>query len=255
MPKLKRSRVDRLIAHYRQVPMREAQRLLAANQVTLNGKVLNNRQQVVSYLDDLRVAGQPLSDVEPCYLMLHKPAGVLSATKDPQFQTVLDLVPTQLCCDVKSLHYAGRLDRASTGLMLLTNDGKWSKRIASANSVTDSKAQVEPKAQMQMQMSQVPKYYRVTVANKLKPEDVTAFAQGFYFATEDCWTKPAVLKIISAYQAEVVLVEGRYHQIKRMFARCHNRVLALHRYRIGALSLDIAAGECRTLRPQEIAWF
>lgn len=234
-PKLKRSRLDRMIAHYQQIPMREAQCLIVAGKVTLDGQVILNRQQLVSYLDKVSVDGRALSTVEPCYLMLNKPAGILSATKDKQFTTVVECIPEELCAYPESLHYAGRLDRASTGLMLLSNDGAWTKVLADAD-------------------NKIAKHYLVTVEKPLKHSDIEAFAKGFFFETEQQWTSPAQLLIIAPYKAKVVIYEGMYHQIKRMFARVENRVLELHRTQIGEIIMDkaLASGQSRPLSPQEI---
>ena len=233
--KLKRSRLDRFIAHHQQIPMRQAQQLIAQSKVTLAGRVVRNRQQSVSYLDDLKVNGVALVPIQPCYLMLNKPAGVLSATEDAEFITVIDLVPEALCSHKASLHYAGRLDRASTGLMLLTNDGRWSSALSHPQSGCT-------------------KRYSVTVENPIKPEDVAAFAKGFFFEYEQQRTQPAILSVTAERQADVVIQEGKYHQIKRMFAQCANRVVSLHRYQIGGILLDsaLAEGEARHLTPTEI---
>lgn len=166
-------------------------------------------------------------------ILLHKPAGWLSATTDPVHPVVTDLVTDP---DRHTLHVAGRLDRSSTGLLLLTNDGNWSKQLTGTG-------------------GGVPKVYLVETAESIAPEAVAAFARGFYFHTEDITTLPAELEILSARQARVTLREGRYHQIKRMFHRTGNRVIALHRERIGQLSLppDLAPGEWRALSPAESA--
>jgi 16S rRNA pseudouridine516 synthase len=115
-------------------------------------------------------------------------------------------------------------------LVLLTNDSRWSEYLTSP-------------------LSKVPKQYIVTLKNPLTEDYIQAFSQGMYFAFEDITTKPATLKIISPYQAEVTLMEGRYHQIKRMFGRFNNPVIALHRLSIGNYVLDesLRVGESRTI--------
>lgn len=191
---------------------------------------------MVSQFDELSLDGRPVTTVTPYYVMLNKPEGIVSATKDDKFTTVIDLIPKSICPQPETLHYAGRLDRASTGLMLLTNDGVWSRALS------------DP-------AQKVSKGYRVTVQKPLKASDIEAFAKGFYFETEGVWTLPAELKILAEFEAEVTLFDGRYHQIKRMFGRCGNRVLALHRYRIGEIVLDpeLKVGQSRALTPLEIA--
>lgn len=171
---------------------------------------------------------------ERLYIMLHKPAGVLSATSDPIHRTVLDLIDHP---NKETLHLAGRLDRSSTGLVLLTNDGVWSESLT-------------------LPGRKVPKVYRVETDRPIPIEAPLHFQEGFYFPTEGIMTRPARLEFISENVARVVLEEGRYHQIKRMFHRLDGiRVKSLHREQIGAIILppDLAPGEWRTLTEQEIA--
>jgi 16S rRNA pseudouridine516 synthase len=165
--------------------------------------------------------------------MLHKPTGILSATKDDQHPTVLDLIDDP---DKHTLHIAGRLDRSTSGLVLLTNDGRWSKRLMAAE-------------------EKVPKVYLVETLDPIAPEAVDAFARGFYFHTEDITTLPAELVILSERTARLTLHEGRYHQVKRMFHRVSNRVVSLHRESIGGIALppDLEPGKWRMLTDQEMA--
>jgi 16S rRNA pseudouridine516 synthase len=235
---LKRSRLDRYIFFHAQIPKSRVRLAVAKNQVWINGFVATKVDQPVSMFDHIQIGEREITPQSKYYLMLNKPSGIVSATQDSQFRTVIDCIPASICPHPSCLHYAGRLDRASTGLMLLTNDGHWSKKVSSAQ-------------------AKIKKYYRVGVANPLKDEDVEAFSHGFYFATEQAWTRPAKLQILSDREAIVVIEEGRYHQIKRMFARVGNKVLTLHRYRIGELSLDLSLkpGECRPLYANEIGLF
>lgn len=163
------------------------------------------------------------------FLMLHKPAGYVSATTDAQHPTVLDLVDHPQKND---LHLVGRLDRWSTGLLLLTNDGKWSANITQTG-------------------NEVPKVYYVRTAKPLTEADVAAFAAGFYFHTENITTRPARLEILEPQSARITLCEGRYHQLKRMFYRVENRVTSLHRESIGdwVLPTDLPEGQWRAFSP------
>ncbi len=166
------------------------------------------------------------------YLMLHKPAGILSATKDDRHATVIDLIDDP---DKHTLHIAGRLDRSTSGLVLLTNDGRWSKRLMAA-------------------AEKVPKVYFIETLDPIARDAVEAFARGFYFHTEDITTLPAELVILNERSARLTLHEGRYHQVKRMFHRVNNRVVRLHREQIGGITLpaDLAPGAWRMLEPLEI---
>jgi len=133
------------------------------------------------------------------------------------------------------MHYAGRLDLSATGLMIITNDGKWSRRL------TDPE-------------KNIPKVYHVAVENPLTPEVINQFAAGIYFAYEDITTRPAELEIVTATTAKLTIHEGKYHQVKRMFHAVGNRVTALHRERIGNITLDLSEGMWRPLRDDEISW-
>ena len=176
--------------------------------------------------------GTTLQDNQPRYIMVNKPAGIVSATTDKQHKTIIDLIDLPDC---DGLHIAGRLDFNSTGLLLLTNDGRWSRNLS-------------------LPESNVKKRYRVELENPVTDEYISAFAEGFYFEYEGITTQPAELTIIRERVAEISLTDGRYHQIKRMFGRFQNKVLSLHRYAIGHLQLDteLSPGQYRELSAEEI---
>ncbi|GAA4097030.1 16S rRNA pseudouridine(516) synthase [Zhongshania borealis] len=207
--------------------------VLAQGRVYVDGQVANDIAQLIHQFSQVYFDGVVLQGQTPLYVMLNKPAGVVSATKDKDHKTVIDLLHRD---DRDQLHISGRLDFNSTGLLLLTNDGYWSRQL----SLPDRK---------------IEKVYTVTVAKPLTHDYVDAFAAGMYFEYENITTRPAQLKILSDYVAEVSIQEGRYHQIKRMFGRFQNEVMALHRYRIGAVDLDatLAPGESRDLTRDEVA--
>lgn len=169
----------------------------------------------------------------PRYFMLNKPQGYVCSTDDPENPTVLYFLDEPVA---HKLHAAGRLDIDTTGLVLLTDDGKWSHRVTS------------PRFHCE-------KTYRVTLAEPLDTQLVEQFAKGVQLHNEKELTKPAQLVILTPTEARLTIVEGRYHQVKRMFAAVGNRVVALHRERIGHIILDnsLAAGEYRPLTAEEIA--
>ncbi len=180
---------------------------------------------------EFNVISQIIQNNKALYIMMHKPVGVVCATKDDKHKTVIDLLGELLTpTERASLHIVGRLDLNTSGLVLLTNDSRWSEQLTS------------PK-------SKVPKHYLVTLQNPLNNEYIQAFSKGMYFAFENITTKPVALKIISQFQAEVILTEGRYHQIKRMFGRFNNPVIALHRTSIGNYVLDesLKVGESKSI--------
>lgn len=229
-------KLDRFLAKQSSMGRTASHRLIAAKRVRVDGEICANNQQEVDRFTRIELDETVLQQPERAlYLMLNKPVGILSATTDPVHPTVIDLLDDP---DKHTLHIAGRLDRGTSGLVLLTNDGRWSKRL------------MEP-------VERVPKVYLVETAEDIIPEAVAAFAAGFYFHTEDITTQPAELQLLAPRQARLTLYEGRYHQVKRMFHRVQNRVTALHRESIGSLHLpeDLQPGQWRALTPAEIAAF
>ncbi|MCP4791488.1 MAG: pseudouridine synthase [Gammaproteobacteria bacterium] len=220
------SRLDKLISQHTGMNKREIKLTLARQQVWVDDTICTEADRLIGQFTKVVVEDQIIQDAKPVYVLLNKPKGAVSATKDPNHQTVVDLLPSCF----SNLHIAGRLDRQSTGLLLLTNDGEWSRRITCPTKKLD-------------------KYYRVTLQNAIDDDCIEAFAQGMYFAYEDIITAPALLDIVDEYMAEVVLTEGKYHQIKRMFGRFRNPVLSLHRWRIGGLALpkSLSIGSYRVL--------
>jgi 16S rRNA pseudouridine516 synthase len=206
--------------------------MLAQQRILVDGVPATSIQQVIDQFSHVVLDSCVLQANEPSYVMMNKPIGIISATKDKQHKTVIDLL---MRADRSELHIVGRLDFNSSGLLLLTNDGRWSRWLTT------------PK-------NNIAKLYRVTLAKPLTNDYVAAFAEGMYFSYEGITTRPAKLKIISDCVAEVSLMEGRYHQIKRMFGRFDNEVLTLHRLAIGNLRLDLSLspGQSRDLTSEEV---
>lgn len=179
------------------------------------------------------VSGKTLALKRHVYIMLNKPRGVVCATSDAALPTVLDLVPDSLMR--RGLFPAGRLDKDTEGFVLITDDGAFAHRI------------LAPK-------SHVPKTYTARLDAPVTQQMIEAFAAGVQLDGAVCM--PAELCVLDTPDtARVVIRQGMYHQIKRMFAACGAHVLALRRDRIGGLSLDIALGpgECRELSAAEAA--
>lgn len=229
----RRARLDRFISSRMGISRRDVRQLLIQGRITVDNCTASEMHQPISQFSHVTLDGEVLQADTALYVMLNKPAGVVSATRDDQHQTVIDLLNRE---DKQGLHIVGRLDFNSTGLLLLTNDGAWSRRLTSPE-------------------HKVAKNYLVTLENSITDDYVQAFAQGMYFPYEDIQTQPAQLHITSQFTAEVILTEGRYHQIKRMFGRFQNPVVRLHRTKIGCIHLDpaLAPGESRDLTNVEIA--
>ncbi|MEZ0386379.1 MAG: pseudouridine synthase [Verrucomicrobium sp.] len=228
--------LSRLIAKHGNMGRTAGMHAIATRRVKVDHQTVSDGQHPVDRFSHVTLDDSVVQEGGGAlYIMLHKPAGYLSATSDPQHPTVMDLIQHP---DRETLHIAGRLDRSSSGLLLLTNDGRWSKAL------TDPAAKVD-------------KVYVVETAHPIDPGAVEKFAAGFYFHTEDLTTLPAKLEIISERTARVALHEGRYHQIKRMFHRVNNRVVRLHRSSIGPLMLsdELPEGQWRELTAQELTAF
>ncbi|WP_447590688.1 pseudouridine synthase [Aquipseudomonas campi] len=226
-------RLDRFLSNQPRFSRLDARQLLASGRVRVDGQVSRDGRDEVRAFSRVEVDDELLQAGKPArYFMLHKPAGVVSATQHPEHRTVLDLLDEP---DIQDLHIGGRLDLTTTGLLIITNDGLWSRRLT------------EPR-------SRLGKTYRVETEQPIGNEYIDAFARGLYFAYEDLTTLPAELEILDSHTARLTLHEGRYHQVKRMFGHFNNKVLRLHRERMGPLVLDpaLAVGQYRSLSESEI---
>ena len=230
----KKHRLDRFISAKTATPKSNVRLMLAQKRIRVDGQLATDLSQPIDQFSHVALDGNVLQNNSRKYIMMNKPIGVVSATKDEQHKTVMDLL-VEKNINTDDLHIVGRLDLNSSGLLLLTNDGDWSRALMSPE-------------------NKVSKVYEVTLENPVTQNYIQAFAEGMYFSYEDITTKPAQLERISECIARVTLEEGRYHQIKRMFGRFRNPVLALHRVSIGEIKLDeyLAPGEYRVLRENEI---
>ncbi|OWJ66398.1 pseudouridine synthase [Inquilinus limosus] len=183
----------------------------------------------------IRVDGQPLDPPPGAVLMLHKPAGFTCSTSDPG-RVVYELLPPRFRLRNPIIAPVGRLDRDTTGLLLLTDDGPLLHRI------------ISPK-------SRILKVYEATLARDLSGEEAAAFASGtLMLRSETTPLEPAVLEPLGPRKARLAVTEGRYHQVRRMFAAVGNHVEALHRSAVGGLALgDLAEGKWRLLDPAEVS--
>ncbi len=226
-------RLDRFIAKHTCHSHQGARLLIAAGRVEVAGMVARDSRQEIDRFVAVALDGVMLQQRAAHYLMLHKPVGYLSATSDPVHRTVMELLPVSLR---PLLHIGGRLDRSTSGLLLLTNDGLWSRRITAPQIKT-------------------PKVYLVVTALPITDEAIARFAQGMHFDFEGINLAPAQLQRLGECQGRLTIYEGRYHQVKRMFHAVGNLVTSLHRERMGQIELDAALtpGDYRVLTPEEIA--
>ena len=227
-------RLDKLLANTGRWSRKEARELIRAGRVAVGGAAARAPEEKYDPSAAFTVDGEPVSGERLVYLMLHKPAGLVSATEDPRQPTVLSLLPEHL--RRVGLFPAGRLDKDTEGLLLLTNDGPLAHRLLSPRSHVD-------------------KTYFVRVEGTLDASDAAAFAAGMTLA-DGLECLPAGLEVLEAPDTAIVtLREGKYHQIKRMLAARGKPVAYLKRLTMGPLALDpaLAKGEWRPLTPEELA--
>lgn len=226
-------RLDKAVSQVTDLSRSDVKKAARAERITVNDKLVTNPATKIDDNDIICLDGEPLEEPGPRYIMLHKPLGYVSATKDSEHPTVLDLIDEP---NKHKLHVAGRLDIDTTGLVLLTDDGQWSHRITSPRHHCD-------------------KTYYAHLAERIDEDAVEKFARGIWLDNEKKRTKPARLEILYANEVRLTIGEGRYHQVKRMFAALGNRVLELHRESIGGIQLEeeLQPGEYRFLTEQEIA--
>lgn len=229
-------RLDRFLSNLPQFNRKQVRLLLIEKRVQVDDQIISDPHHEVRAFSRVECDGQLLQVGKPArYFMLHKPPGCVSATQDPQHPTVLDLLDEP---DKDDLHIAGRLDFNTSGWMLITNDGHWSRQVT------------QPKTKL-------PKVYYVETEDVITDAYAVTFKQGIYFAFEDLTTQPAELHLLGPRCARLSIVEGRYHQVKRMFGYFNNKVVRLHRERIGSLDIDqqLAPGQYRALTAQEVELF
>lgn len=239
-PKPGSVRLDRLLANMGYGSRREVQGLVQAGAVALDGAAVADADRRLplgpELSDRLTIDGRRLDPAPGMALMLHKPTGVTCSHKETG-ALVYDLLPSRWRLREPAISTVGRLDKETSGLLLLTDDGALLHKI------------ISPKRH-------VPKRYVATLARPLHGDEAALFATGeLMLEGEDKPLAPAVLEPLSPTQARLTVTEGRYHQVRRMFAAVGNHVEALHRDRIGALELpaDLATGRHRLMTPQDIA--
>jgi 16S rRNA pseudouridine516 synthase len=227
-------RLDRLLSNLGYGSRREVQQMARAGLVTLDGAAIEDADRRIAVTSDLsgrmRINGKPLDPPPGLTLMLHKPLGVTCSHREAG-PLVYDLLPPRWRRRDPPLSTIGRLDKETSGLLLLTDDGGLLHRI------------ISPRAN-------VSKRYHVTLARPLRGDEAEVFASGtLLLEGEDKPLLPVQIETLSSTSAFVTLTEGRYHQVRRMFAALGNHVEALHRDRIGdlALPIDLAPGQYRAL--------
>ncbi|MFC8688289.1 pseudouridine synthase [Brevibacillus porteri] len=231
---MKRERLDKVLANMAIGTRKEVKALVKQRLIVVDGVVATDPgMHVIAEEQEILVDGEPLNFKRWVYVLLNKPPGVVSATEDNVHETVVDLLPYEWAIKV---HPVGRLDIDTEGLLLLTNDGHLSHSLLSPKKKVD-------------------KEYFARIDGRVTEHHVQAFAKGVEL--EDFTTLPAKLEIISSGETSeirVTIMEGKFHQVKRMFAAFDLHVTYLQRIRMGPLHLDssLAPGEYRELTEEEL---
>ena len=225
-------RLDKYLSHATPLSRNDARKAIKAGRVRINNNPAASHSQTITLSDCITLDDTPLQLPGNRYLMLNKPAGFICATEDSEHPTIVDLIKEPRR---QELHAAGRLDKDTTGLVLLTDDGHWSHRVTSPS-------------------KDIFKRYRVTLAEPLTESAAQTLCNGLLLNGESHPTRPAKLEWIHPQEILLSISEGKYHQVKRMLAAVGNHVIALHREAIGAIELDasLQPGHYRPLTDAEI---
>ncbi|GGK69912.1 pseudouridine synthase [Amphritea balenae] len=223
-------RLDKFVCKSTEFTKHEAVRLIQAGEIIVNGKAITNESAQVHENNKITLHGEALKSRAFRYILLHKPANTICSNIDEHYPSLFN------CLDVEKqaeLHVVGRLDVDTTGLVLITDDGRWSFGVTNP-------------------AGHCSKVYRVGLSRPVAEEVVSLFAEGIRLQGEAQLTLPAQLEVINSKEVLLTLTQGKFHQVKRMFAAVGNRVVSLKREKIGNISLDVAVGEWRYLTDAEV---
>jgi 16S rRNA pseudouridine516 synthase len=227
------TRLDKYIADITELSRKQVRQAIRGQRIRVDGAVVTMHQLQVDCDSVVKLDGTTLRPPGLRYFMLYKPSGVICANRDSHHITAIDLLQAEHC---DSLQIAGRLDIDTTGLVLLTDDGQWNHRLTSPR-------------------YHCVKEYLVATAETISNDAIDHFSKGVLLQPENRLTRPARLELLDPSHARLFLSEGRYHQVKRMFAALGNAVVGLHRSAVGDIRLDdkLQPGEYRALEAAEIA--
>ena len=229
-------RLDKILASQGTLSRRDVKGIIKKGRVIINGKVVKDSAVKVDLnIDEVRIDGEIINLKKHIYIMMNKPQGVISASDSENDETVVDLVPEELYR--KGLFPAGRLDKDTTGFVLITDDGDFAHKILS------------PK-------NHIFKTYLARLEHQLSDDNIKMLENGITLA-DGTTLKEAKVEIVEHSEnplVKIMICEGKYHQVKRMFAAAGNKVIALHRSKMGDLELDenLKPGECREITLDEL---
>lgn len=229
-------RLDKILASQGTLSRRDVKEIIKKGRITLNGKVIKDSSVKIDICkDEVLLDGEKITLKKHIYIMMNKPRGIVSASDGEKEETVVDLVPDELYR--KGIFPAGRLDKDTTGFVLITDDGDFAHKILS------------PK-------NHIFKTYLARLEHSLSESDIKMLENGIILA-DGTTLKEAKIEIIEQTETplvEIMICEGKYHQVKRMFAAAGNKVVNLHRLKMGDLTLDerLKPGECREITREEL---
>lgn len=226
-------RLDKFICKSTELTKTEAIQRIHSGEITVNGDIATNEAAQVHENNTILLNGVQLKARAFRYILMHKPAGTICSNIDEAYPSLFNYLNID---NVSELHIAGRLDADTTGLVLITDDGRWSFNIT-------------------IPTKQCSKVYRVGLSKKLADGVAEKFKAGLMLQGETHLTLPATLEIVGPKEVLLTITEGRFHQVKRMFAAVGNRVVSLHREAIGEVCLDVSVGQWRYLSKDEIQSF
>lgn len=225
-------RLDKYICESTTMTRSQAKKVIIQGRITSSDTIVRNTAYKVSENESIRFDGNLINVRGTRYIMLNKPKDYICSTVDEQLPSIINLIKVD---KAEQLCIAGRLDADTTGLALITDDGQWSHKITSPR-------------------RNCSKRYRATLAQPVEQNAVTLFKEGIQLKSENAPCLPATLEILTDNQVLLTIEEGKYHQVKRMFAAIGNLVVELHREQIGQIELDaqLKLGEWRYLTKEEV---
>jgi len=230
-------RLDKFVCKSTELTRKEAVQCIHSGEVCVNGEVVTSEATQVHENNTVLLNGDRLKTRDFRYILMNKPAGTVCSNIDEVYPSVFNYLDVDKASE---LHIAGRLDADTTGLVLITDDGRWSFNIT-------------------LPSNDCCKVYRVQLSQASPAERsgelVTQFKQGLQLQGEQGLTRPAKLDIITPKEVLLTITEGKFHQVKRMFSAVGNRVVGLHREQIGEVYLDLDVGQWRYLSKSEVESF
>lgn len=226
-------RLDKFVCKSTELTKAEAVKRINTGEVGVNGTVVTNEAAQVHENNTVLLNGVKLKARDFRYILMHKPAGTICSNIDEVYPSLFNHLNVE---NVSELHIAGRLDADTTGMVLITDDGRWSFNIT-----TPAK--------------ECSKVYRVGLSRAIADDVALKFKEGIQLQGEQQLTRPAALEILSDKEVLLTITEGKFHQVKRMFSAVGNRVVSLHREAIGDVRIDTEVGQWRYLTDSEVQSF